>query len=130
MPLTQTMRNLLAKFATTEDSTSERFGSTGAYIHAGSSTAAFSSDQNSLASTAAVIRGMEATYPQRATNVLSYRSLFSTDVANFAWNEWMVKNTTATATGTGTAFNRKQEALGTKDASAAWQITASLTVTT
>lgn len=130
MALTQTGRNLFTKFLTTEDSSSERFGSTGAYIHVGSSTGAFVSSQNSLLSTAAAPKGMNATYPQRATNVWTLQATFTTAEANFQWEEWGVKNTTATSTGTGTMVNRKQEALGTKPNTQLWQVTATITVTT
>src|SRR5574342_910016 len=96
MPLTQTMRDLFAKFTTTEDSTSERFGSTGAYIRVGSSTAAFNSNQNELQtpSTGSAgannwIKGMQAGYPKRndgtistGANILAYQSSFSTSEAN------------------------------------------------
>lgn len=139
MPITLTMIDLLAKFTTTEDSTSERFSSTGAYIHVGTSTGAFASSQNSLLSTAAAVKAMSAGYPKRndgtdstGNNILAYRALFATNEANFAWNEWMVKNTTATATGTGTAFNRMLEdpSLGTKTSSQSWQLTVLLTLAT
>lgn len=137
MPLTHTMRNLFAKFTTTEDSTSERFGTTGAYIHVGSGTASEDPTRNSLASTAPSIKAMSAGYPKRndgtdstGLNILAYRSLFSTDEANHPWEEWMIKNTTASATGSGTAFNRKLESLGTKPSTQAWQLTALLEVTT
>lgn len=138
MPLTTTMRDLFTKFTTTEDSTSERFGSTAAWIHVGSSTAAFTSTQNSLQSTGgAVMKAMDAGFPKRndgtdstAANIKAYRSTFTTSEANFPWEEWMVKNSSSTATGTGTAFNRKLESLGTKASTQAWQITAKITVST
>lgn len=130
MPLTQSMRNLLAKFTTTESVAGESFGSTGSYIHVGSSTGAFDSAQNSLLSTAPSIRPMEANYPTRATNLLTFRSLFATNEANHPWEEWMVKNSTASSTSAGTGMQRKQEALGTKAATQAWLVTASVTVST
>lgn len=138
--LTQTMRDLFAKFTTTEDSTSERFGSTGAYIHVGSGTATENSNQNSLSGfngSSGGIKAMSAGYPKRndltdstGPNILAFRSLFATNEAVYDWNEWMIKNTTASASGVGTAFNRKQEALGTKPNTQSWQLTALLTLTT
>lgn len=130
MPLTHTMRDLFSKFTTTEDSSGERFGSTGAYIHVGSSTAAFAATQNSMQSTGAYVRPMESGYPQRTANVLTYRILVSTDNGNFPWEEWGVKNTTATSTGSGTLMQRALDALGTKPSTQAWQLTATITVST
>jgi len=138
MPLTQTMRNLFAKFTTTEDSTSERFGSTSAWIHVGSSTSTTAVETaNSLAG-AAVMKAMDSGYPKRndgtdstAVNILAYRATYTTSEANFDWNEWLIKNTSATATGTGTALNKVvTAALGTKASTQAWQILAKITVST
>jgi hypothetical protein len=67
---------------------------------------------------------MDATYPTRATNVLTFRSTFTTSDANFAWAEWAVFN----ASSSGTMLNRKVEALGTKTSAQTWQITVTLTV--
>ena len=139
MPLTVTMRNLLTKFTTTEDSTGERFGSTGAWIHVGSaSSTTFNSADNSLSSTGAVMKAMDSGYPKRndgtdstGVNILAYRSTFTTSEANFIWDEWMVKNTSATSTGTGTALNKVVTAgLGTKASTQAWQMMAKITVST
>lgn len=137
MALTRNMRDLFAKFTTTEDSTSERFGSTGAYVHVGSSTAAEDTTHNSMQSTAATVKAMSAGYPKRndgtdstGANILAYRALFATNEANYSWNEWGIKNTTATATGTGTLFQRKLEDLGTKPSTQSWQLTILLTLTT
>src|SRR5262245_40117275 len=132
MPLTTRMRDLFAKYTTTEDSTGEKFGTVTAWIHVGSDTGAFDSAQNSMltgvsgnvASSASRIKLMESGYPQRTNNALTYRALYSTEAANFDWNEWGLKNTSASSTGTGTLFNRKQEALGTKTNTQSWQITA------
>jgi predicted solute-binding protein len=76
---------------------------------------------------------MEATYPSRAVNVLSYRALYSTAVANFQWMEWGVKNATTTATSTAAnvaMLQRMVEDLGLKANTQQWQFTATLTLTT
>lgn len=137
MSLTTTMRDLFSKFTTTEDSTSERFGSTGAYIHVGSSTAAFASNQNSMQSTGATPKAMDSGYPKRndgststAPNILIYRATFTTSEANYPWEEFGIKNTTATSTGTGTLFQRALSSLGTKANTQSWQFTVAITVTT
>lgn len=67
---------------------------------------------------------MEAGYPQRATNVLTFRSLFASGEANFAWNEWGIFN----AASAGTMMARKVESLGTKTSAQSWQMTATITI--
>jgi hypothetical protein len=67
---------------------------------------------------------METGYPSLATNVISFRSVFGTGVANVAWNEWGLLNA-ATA---GELLNRKVESLGTKTSAQTWQITVDITV--
>jgi hypothetical protein len=139
------MRNLLAKFTTTEDSTSERFGSTGAYIFVGSSTTAFDSSDNKLLSTSTggptagtvYIKPMDSGFPKRndgtestAVNILAYKATFTTSEAVHPWEEWAVKNSSATSTGTGTMFNRALSALGTKANTQSWAFTAKITVST
>jgi hypothetical protein len=145
VPLTQAMRDLFAKFTTTEDSTSERFGSTGAYIRVGSSTAAFNSNQNELQTTSTGstganqwIRAMDAGFPKRndgsistGPNILAYRATFTTSEANHDWNEIGVKNTTATSTGTGALMQRLLATdMGTKLNTQSWQVTLLNTVST
>ena len=133
MALALAGRNLFTKFTTTEDSTGERFGSTGAWVHVGSSTAAFSSADNSLLGTSTADgrqKPMDSSYPTRAVNVLTYRATFTTSEANLAWEEWEIKNTSATSTGTGSLLNRKLDSLGTKASTQSWQVTATVTVST
>jgi len=141
--LTIAMRDLFTKFTTTEDSSGERFGSTASYIHVGSSTAAEVASQNTVLGTSTAdgrFKGMDAGYPKRndgtdstGVNILAYRATFTTSEGNFPWNEWVIKNTTATASSTasGTAFNRKVDTtLGTKVNTQSWQFKALITVTT
>lgn len=104
------------------------FNNANSSIGVGDSTAAFAQSQTDLQGTTNKFRkAMDATYPQQAANVLTYRATFGTTEANFAWNEWGVFNTTA-ASG-GTMLNRKQEALGTKPGTQTWQFTVQLTFT-
>ena len=101
------------------------FDNANAYIGVGDSTDAFDKTETDLqAATNKFRQGMEATYPTRATNVLTFRSLFATGDANFAWEEWAVFN----ASSAGTMLNRKVESLGTKTSAQSWQFTVTLTV--
>lgn len=105
-------------------------GSSGAAEAIGDTDLSSSTDANRAAS------GMEATYPLHTTGDastanmdLTFRSVFSTAQANFAWEEWGVTNTTkSTAPLAGRLLNRKAEALGTKTAAATWTFTVSLTL--
>lgn len=138
MPLTQTMRNLFAKYTTTEDSTAEKFGTGTAWLHVSSDNTAFNSANNGLGGTASVAKSMDTGYPKRndgtdstAVNILAYRATYTTSEANFDWNSWMVKNSSASASGTGTALNiATGAALGTKSNTQAWQLLAKITVST
>ncbi len=135
MALTTIARDLFSKFTTTEDSSGEKFGSTSAWIHVGSSTGAFASSDNSLLGSA-VMKAMDSGYPKRndgtestAANILAYRSTFTTAEANFDWNEFGVKNTSATSTA-GTLFDRFLSTQGTKPNTQSWQPTIKITLTT
>src|SRR5215831_18666952 len=73
---------------------------------------------------------MNATYPSRSSQTVSFQSDFTTAQANYAWAEWTVS---AGATSPGslgsngtTNLNRKVAALGTK-ASGTWTLTAQIT---
>lgn len=142
-PLTLTMRDLFTKFTTTEDSTSERLGTTGAYLRVGSSTATFAANQNELQTTSTGstginnwIRAMDAGFPKRnvgestAPNILAYKATFTTSEANHDWNEIGVKNTTASSTGTGTLMNRLLSTMGSKQNTQSWAVTLLNTITT
>lgn len=140
MPLTTTMRDLFAKFTTTEDSTSERFSSTGAWIWVGSSTSAFTSTQNSVLTTSTDpdrAQPQDSGYPKRndgtdstGLNILAYRGTWTTSEAVFAWEEIALRNTSSTAVGTGTAMTRFLQSLGTKANTQSWQLTVKVTVST
>jgi hypothetical protein len=101
------------------------FNNANAHIGVGNGTTAFVATQTDLQGASKVRKAMEATYPTRSVNVLTFRSLYGTGDANFAWDEWGVFNAAAA----GTMLSRKVEALGTKTSAQSWQITATLTVT-
>ncbi len=96
-----------------------------AYLGVGDSTTAFDAAHTDLQAATNKLRvAQDSTYPQRSTNVLTFRSTFSTGQANFHWQEWGVFN----ASSSGTMFSRKVEDLGTKTSAQTWQLTATLTV--
>lgn len=99
--------------------------STNSHLGVGDSNTAFSSAHTDLqAATNKQRKAMESGYPTRSSGALTFRSLFGTADANWAWQEWGVFN----ASSGGTMFSRKVESLGTKSGSQSWQLTATITV--
>lgn len=124
MGLTNAGRNHLATTLVGEAVTA--FDNSNAHLGAGDSTTAFSAAQTDLVAASNKTRkAMDSTYPQRSTNVLTFRSTFGTSDANYAWEEWGVFN----ASSSGTMFSRKVESLGTKTSAQSWQLTVTLTLT-
>lgn len=122
MPLTNAYRDFLASLAAGAGGTA--FNNANSYIGVGDSVTAHAFTQTDLQAASNKLRkAMDATYPQVAANVLTFRSTFSTAEANFAWQEWGVFNASAA----GTMMNRKVESLGTKTSSQTWQITVTIT---
>ena len=125
MGMTNAFRDHLA--TTTIGSAVTAFDNTNAKIGAGDSTTAFAATQTDLqAATNKFRQAMEATYPQRSANVMTFRSLFATGDGNFAWNEWGIFN----AASAGVMMSRKVESLGTKTSAQSWQMTATITINT
>lgn len=95
-----------------------------ARLGVGDSTNAFVVTQTDLQGGNKQRKGMEPTYPLRVGNALTFRSLFGTSDANFAWNEWGIFNAAAA----GDMLNRKVENLGSKTSAQSWQLTVTVTV--
>ena len=99
--------------------------STNSHLGVGDSTTAFAAAQTDLQAASNKLRkSMESGYPSRSSGALTFRALYSTSQANFAWEEWGVFNA---STG-GTMFSRKVESLGTKTSAQSWQLTATITL--
>ena len=123
MALTNAARDLIAQALIGEAFTS--FANANARIGVGDSSAVFGASQTDLqASTNKLRKAMEAAYPTRAGNALTFRSIFGTSEGNFAWNEWGVFN----AASAGTMLNRIVASLGTKTSAQSWQFTVTVTV--
>lgn len=104
-----------------------KFGNANAYIGVGNGTTAFAATQTDLQGASQKRNAMDATYPQRAANALTFRATFGTADANFAWEEWGLFNNGTLAAGQ--MLNRSVGALGTKVNTATWQMTVTLTIT-
>jgi hypothetical protein len=123
MPLVDAGRNAMVQLTT--GASTAHFDNANSYIGVGASSTAHSVSQTDLLTTP-TRKAMDATYPQGASNVITFRSTFATGDANIAWNEWGVFN----ASSAGTMLNRKVESLGTKTGTQTWQFTVTLTFTT
>jgi hypothetical protein len=124
MPLVTAGRNFIAN-AIINEGPPTFFEEANAYLGVGDSTTIFNQAQTDLqAATNKLRKAMEVGYPTIATNVLTFRSLFSTAQANFDWEEWATFN----ASVAGTMLQRKVESLGTKAGTQSWQLTVDITV--
>jgi hypothetical protein len=100
------------------------FNNANARIGVGDGTAAFSASQTDLQGTNKFRKGMDAGYPTRSGNVLTFQSTFGASEANFEWQEWGVFN----AASAGTMLNRFVQNLGTKTSSQTFRLTVQITL--
>ncbi len=107
------------------------FNNANAHIGVGDSTSAAAATQTNLqASTNLLRRPMESSYPSHTDGTtsgaasISFRSVFGSAEANFAWQEWGIFN----AASGGRMLNRRVENNGTKASGATWTFTVTLTL--
>jgi hypothetical protein len=124
MSLTNSALNYIAQAVINDSPTF--FNNTNTYLAVGDGTTAFSASQTDLQGTNKLRKKVDATYPTRTNNSITFKATFTTSDANWAWNEWGIFNA---STG-GIMLNRKVENLGTKTSSATWVFTVTLTFTT
>jgi hypothetical protein len=87
-----------------------------------SNTAAVATQTDLQASTNKTYKGMETGYPTSTSQQATFKASFGTSEANYAWNEWVVKQSTS-----GKCLNRKVESLGTKT-SGTWTLEVTVTL--
>ncbi|TET17542.1 MAG: hypothetical protein E3J75_02285 [Dehalococcoidia bacterium] len=86
------------------------FDNTHAQIGVGDSNTAAEATQTDLqAVTNKTYKAMEAGYPTSTSQKATFKSSFGSSEANYAWEEWVVKQSTSAI-----CLNRKVESLGTK----------------
>jgi len=86
------------------------FTNASATIGVGDSDTAADATQTDLqAASNKTYNGMEATFPSVASQAVSFKSSFAAGEANYAWNEWVVRQSTSEI-----CLNRKVDSLGTK----------------
>jgi hypothetical protein len=99
------------------------YNNASAQIGVGDSTTAANATQTDLqSSTNKAYKGMDSGYPTSASQKATFKASFGDSEANFAWNEWVVKQATSAK-----CLNRKVESLGTK-ASGTWTLEVTITL--
>lgn len=122
MALTNAGRDFMAGATIGAEAT--LFDNANAHIAVGNGTTAFAATQTDLQGTSKFRKAMDAGYPTRSGNVLTFKSTYAGAEANFAWEEWGVTNA---ATG-GTLLNRVVEYNGTKQSGQTWIFEVGLTI--
>ena len=87
-----------------------------------SATAADATQTDLQAAVNKTYKGMESGYPTSTSQKATFKASFGDSDANYAWNEWVVKQATS-----GICLNRKVENLGTKS-SGTWTLEVSITL--
>jgi hypothetical protein len=116
----QAFEELLAGIATPT-----KWDNTNARTGVGDSATGENATQTGLqAATNKFWRIMDASYPSRSGQALSWRSTYGSTEANYAWNEFTVVNA---ADDSGLNLNRKVSAQGTKTSGQTWVLTVTIT---
>lgn len=87
-----------------------------------SNTAADATQTDLQAVTNKTYKGMEAGYPTSSSQKATFKSSFGSSEANYAWEEWVVKQSTSSI-----CLNRKVDSLGTKS-SGTWTLEVTITL--
>lgn len=107
------------------------YNAAGSFVGVGASATAEAATQTDLQTTP-FYKAMNATFPSRASQTVSWQSDFTTTEANIVWNEWSISAGATTASGAGftvgtTNLNRKVQSLGTKT-TGTWTLTGQVTI--
>jgi len=99
------------------------FDGAGAQIGVGDSAAAAEVTQTDLQAAAnKTYKGMDSGYPVSTNRKAAFKASFGENDANYAWNEWVVKQSAS-----GKCLNRKADCLGTKSGGT-WVIQVEITL--
>jgi hypothetical protein len=99
------------------------YDNTAAQIGVGdSSTTAAASQTDLQAASNKTYKGADSGYPTSASQKATFKSSFGSSDANYAWEEWVVKQATSEI-----CLNRKVESLGTKS-SGTWTLEVDITL--
>ena len=102
------------------------YNNANSYIGVGDSSTAESASQTGLqAASNKTYKAMQATYPSRSAQTVTWRSVFASGDANYAWNEFTIVNASSD---TGTNLNRKVSSQGTKASGQTWTVDVTVTI--
>lgn len=102
------------------------FSNANARIGVGDSSTAAAATQTGLqASTNKLYKGMESGYPSRANQTVTFRAVFGSSEANFAWNEFSIANGDSDSA---VNLNRLVSAQGTKASGQTWTVDVAITL--
>jgi len=104
--------------------TPTKFDNTNAYIGVGDGTAAAAATQTGLQGTNKTYKAMEASYPSRSGQEVTWKSVFGDSDGNHGWQEFTVANSGSDA---GKNLNRKVSDKGTKSGGT-WTIQLKITL--
>lgn len=99
------------------------FSNANAYLGVGESNTAAAAGQTDLDGATTTRMSMDATYPSRSGQTLTFRSTFGSGDANHDWKEWGIFNDPSA----GTMLNRKVQDFGSKSGGT-WVLTATVTI--
>ena len=100
------------------------FDNTDTTIGVGNSATGANATQTDLVGANKCYKAMAATYPKAAADQkIVCKSSFGSDDANWAWEEWVIKQSVS-----GKCLNRKAESLGTKVSGSTWTLEVSITL--
>ena len=68
-------------------------------------------------------KAMEAGFPTSTAQKITFKSIFGSSDANYAWEEWVVRHAVSEI-----CLNRKAEPLGTKVAGSTWTVEVGITL--
>lgn len=102
------------------------YNNANSYLGVGDSSTAESASQTALqASTNKTYKAMQSTYPQRSSQTVTWRAVFASGDANYAWAEFTIVNASSD---TGTNLNRKVSSQGTKASGQTWTLDVTVTI--
>lgn len=120
---TNVARNIIAD-ALIGGTSYDKYNNSNAHLGVGDGDDAFDPTDSDLQGSSKARLAMQATYPQRADNALTFVAQAGTGDANFAWEEWAIFNHATT----GQMLCRFVQDLGTKASGATWNVTAEVTI--
>ena len=123
MSLTQTGWACIAS-SLVNDASYNPFNNANAFLGVGDSSNAFVNTQTDLQGSNKTRQGMNANYPSRASNVITFQATFGTSQANYQWNEDVIFN----ASSGGQMLTRAVETLITKTSAVSVVFTKTLTI--